>query len=365
MRIITKEVLQWNIDTRVYDSVSIESYEYNGEIAECQTKNDNPIFNPENIPKPDGGFGKLVSDTYLDAKESISENSWLGPAIGVGAAGGATVAREPIAYAGRKLGSMGASGLRFRLKAGIASEAYDLGFGFADLTGQKTELRKEVFGGAAAVGAYVGLGKGITLLSTELSKNFQANLAVGSWSSQVDEVMKVVKEGAEEGARLNIKRDIMGTKNYKGGKTRAKVNRALDSPKRMEKEIKKRVAKATTNVEKALASKMKKDILKTSATRKSFDKIVTKMATNPGKMKPLAQLLGKQFPKVAMKLSASVAGVFAPEAVSTALGVGGAIWTAWDIYQIMEAYPDIGRQINGILFGEEASTDDIVNSMSN
>lgn len=310
------------------------------------------------------GFGDLVSDTYGGIKETISENDWLAPAIGLGATYGGIKAAPAIAEGAKWLGSKAMVGGGFRLKAGIASQAFDLGRDFAEFTGQQTEFRKDVFGGAAAGGAYMGLGKGLELLSTTLSNNFQANLAIGSWSSQVDEVMKVVKAGADEGARLKIKRDIMGTKNYKGGKARAKVNRAWDTPKKMEKEVAKRVAKATANVEKALHNKIKKEVLKSGAKRTAYDKILKKMATSPSKLPQVAQLLGKQFPKVALKLSASVGGVFTPEAVSSVVGVAGLMWTAWDLYQISESYPDIGRQLHDILFGEEAATDDMISSMA-
>jgi len=330
--------------------------------------NKKPQQEPQQEPD---GFGDLVSDAYGAVGEGISENSWLGPAIGLGAVGGAVKAAPAIAAGARAAGKGGMAYGGFRLKAGAAVAAFDLGRDFAEFTGQETEFRKDVFGGAASAGGYLGVGlagkvasKGLNVLAAPLSKNFMANLAVGSWSGQVAAAMKVVEEGAEEGARLSIKRDIMGTKNYKGGKTRAKVNRAWDSPKRMEKEVKKRVAKATSSVEKALAEKIKKQVLTTSAKKKSFDKVLTKLATNPGKVTHLARLLGKQFPKLSMSLSASVGGIMLPEAASTIIGGLGLAWTVYDIYQIMETYPDIGRQINGILFGEDASTDDIVNSMA-
>ena len=35
MRITTKEVLQWNSDTKEYDSISVESYDYEGEVDKC------------------------------------------------------------------------------------------------------------------------------------------------------------------------------------------------------------------------------------------------------------------------------------------------------------------------------------------
>jgi len=307
------------------------------------------------------GIGEALDDFGGYISEGVKENDWIGPAIGVGAFAGAKQAAPAIASGARAIGAGSMAFGGFRLKAGIATHAFDLGHAFAEATGQTTEFRQDIIGGATAAGAYYGAGSALTALSTSLSKNFQANLAVGSWSGQVDEVMKVVRKGAEEGARLQIKRDIMGTKNYKGGKARAKVNRAWDSPKKMEKEIKKRVANATKNVEKALHSKMQKEVLKTSAKKKAYDKILKQMATNPSKLPQVAQLLGKQFPKIAMKLSASVGGVFAPEAVSSVVGALGLAWTAYDIYQIMEAYPDIGNQLHTILFGEEAIEGQIAN----
>ena len=309
------------------------------------------------------GFGEAIDDFGGYIKEGISENDWIGPAIGVGAVAGGVKAAPAVAGAVPAIGAGAMGAGRFRLKAGVAVNAFDLGHVFAENIGQETEFRMDVFGGAAAAGTYYGLGAGINALSTTLSKNFKANLAIGSWSGQVDEVMKVVRQGAEEGARLQIKRDIMGTKNYKGGVKRAKVNRAWDSPKRMEKEVQKRVAKATVKVEKALEKKIKKDVLKTKSMRRTYDKILKQMATNPSKIPNLTQLLGKQFPKVAAKLAASTAGVFAPEVVSSVIGGLGLAWTAYDIYQIMEAYPGMGKQIADILFGEEPIEGDVVSSL--
>ena len=283
-------------------------------------------------PEEGSGFGAAMDDfgDYLGGGTLVED--YGGGALGVGVGVGA-----------------------YKAKAGIAQNAFSLGHDFAEATGQQTDLRKDVFGGVAATGAYVGLGKGIGLLSKPLTESFRTNLAVGSWSSQVDEVMKVVRAGAERGAELNVRRQYgrQPAGSYKTGAKAATRDRVLNDPVKMKKLVQDRVTKATKKVEKALQEKIKNEVFKKKGMKNSFDKIVNQMVKNPKKWQPLAVLLGKQFPGLAAKLTASTAGVFAPEAVSSVVGAAGIAWTAYDIYQIMEAYPDMGKQIADILFGEE------------
>ena len=40
MKINTKVVFEWNDDTKQYEEIYCESYDYNGEVAECQGEED-------------------------------------------------------------------------------------------------------------------------------------------------------------------------------------------------------------------------------------------------------------------------------------------------------------------------------------
>ena len=67
---------------------------------------------------------------------------------------------------------------------------------------------------------------------------------------------------------------------------------------------------------------------------------VMKAMTSPAFLK----LLSKHAPKIAMKLSISAAGYVGPQAaepISTALGLAGSAWAAYDIYQLTKSIPEL------------------------
>ena len=44
MKINTKVVFEWNDDTKQYEEIYCESYEYDGEVAECQNEDEEGII---------------------------------------------------------------------------------------------------------------------------------------------------------------------------------------------------------------------------------------------------------------------------------------------------------------------------------
>ena len=332
---------------------------------------DSSLFKQEEI-EPDatateGGWGDALSDI---GEVFTDPNDWLAPVVGGGAAVGAWQAREPIARGVAATGRGVMAGGRFRLKAGIAANAYELGQNFAtDVLNQQTDTRRNVVGGAAVAGTYIGTGQIIKGLSTALTDNFKANIAVGSWSGQVDEAMKAVRAGARKGAELEVKREFGINKRTnrpygKDTKRTAEMKRLLNDPKFMEQRVNQRVKVATENVEKALEKQIKRDIFKgKKGISKSFDKIKNQLKNSPRNVARLQRFLASKFPKVAAKLAASTTGLLAPEAVSSVVGAFGLGWTAYDIWQISEAYPQIGKQIHDILFGPQPDEGDIITGL--
>ena len=76
MKITTKEVLQWNSDTKEYDSISVESYDYEGEVDKCAKWDKNWWWGDNSL------WGKATG--WMPAKGSIEgagiEFSWDQPA---------------------------------------------------------------------------------------------------------------------------------------------------------------------------------------------------------------------------------------------------------------------------------------------
>ncbi len=72
MRVTTKEVLQWNKDKKIYESVSLESHQYNGEVDRCEKYDKNWWFGPNSY------WGKLTSDSKGSASVGDVDFNWGG-----------------------------------------------------------------------------------------------------------------------------------------------------------------------------------------------------------------------------------------------------------------------------------------------
>ena len=85
------------------------------------------------------------------------------------------------------------------------------------------------------------------------------------------------------------------------------------------------------------------------ATSIGLKKVVTKLS-DPVVRAQLKPLLKKYAPKLLVKLGASMAGYVGPQAaepISTALGLAGTAWAAYDLIQLAKLYPDIKALILG------------------
>lgn len=60
MRVTTKEVLQWNNDKKIYESISLESYEYNGEVDKCDKYDSNWWFGKNSLWAQSGAKEKFT-----------------------------------------------------------------------------------------------------------------------------------------------------------------------------------------------------------------------------------------------------------------------------------------------------------------
>jgi len=86
-----------------------------------------------------------------------------------------------------------------------------------------------------------------------------------------------------------------------------------------------------------------------AATGIGLKKVVTKLS-DPAVRAQLKPLLKKYAPKLLVKLGASMAGYVGPQAaepISTALGLAGTAWAAYDLIQLAKLYPDIKALLLG------------------
>ena len=77
---------------------------------------------------------------------------------------------------------------------------------------------------------------------------------------------------------------------------------------------------------------------------------VVKTLGDPAVRAKLKPLLKKFAPKLLVKLGASMAGYVGPHAaepISTALGLAGTAWAAYDLIQLAKAVPDIAELLMG------------------
>ena len=78
-------------------------------------------------------------------------------------------------------------------------------------------------------------------------------------------------------------------------------------------------------------------------------KVVKKLG-DPAVRAKLKPLLKKFAPKLLTKLGVSMAGYVGPQAaepISTALGLAGTAWAAYDLIQLAKAVPDIAELLMG------------------
>ena len=254
-----------------------------------------------------GEGGAEEEGMLSDVEISQSTMDKLTPAIAIGAGEILTRAGDfkiPEGFK-PKIRAGGAKGVAFTL----AVRANKIGYDFAREKLGMTETGAVVTGGGATYAAW----KGIPALANHISSNVKIGMTTEVIEGVVEQASKsayseIIKQGVEIGAS---KTNTMNAANMAG------------------REVREAVQKETADV-------LKERMGKTAA--QGWDD-VTKRLLNPTVSARVGRYLAKVAPKTAAKLALSSTAVIIPEGVSTALGVGGLIWTAYDIMNLAKQMP--------------------------
>jgi|3_EtaG_2_1085321.scaffolds.fasta_scaffold05910_2 hypothetical protein len=151
---------------------------------------------------------------------------------------------------------------------------------------------------------------------------------------EVKENLKSAKLAVEEAKKFRLAQ--------KGGKIAKSLKKPLTAGKRLLP-----MAAGFTAGEKTVEALGGGEIAQTvgGLTASEVARRLTKPKT-VAKLMPLLKKYGAG--KVALKLGASMAGYLGPQAaepISTALGIGGTIWAAYDIIQLAKAVPEIAKAL--------------------
>ena len=242
-----------------------------------------------------------------DVEISQSTMDKLTPAIAIGAGEILTRAGDfkiPEGFK-PKIRAGGAKGVAFTL----AVRANKIGYDFAREKLGMTETGAVATGGGATYAAW----KGIPAIANHISSNVKIGMATEVMESVVEQASKsamseVIKQGAEMGA--------------------SKTN-TLNAANML-------VPKVREEVQKETAEALKERLGKTAA--QGWDDI-TKRLMNPNVSARVGRYLATVAPKTAAKLALSSTAVVVPELASTVLGIGGLMWTAYDIMNLAKQMP--------------------------
>ena len=257
-----------------------------------------------------GGSQEVIEEEGLDIPEVSQETvDKIIPAIAIGAGEVLTRAGDFTLPPGvkAKARTLGVKGTAFTL----AVRANDFGKSFArNILGmEKGSIGEATVGGVATYKTWKGI--------PELVKNIGSNVKIGMATEVVDDVVtqasksafnEVLKMGTEIGAS---KKNTLIVANNAG-------NRAAEE-----------MIKQTSDV-------MKERMGKTAS--KGWDD-VTKRLMNPNISARVGKYLGAVAPKLAAKLAMSSTAIMIPEGISTALGIAGMAWTAYDIFNLAKQMP--------------------------
>tara|TARA_R100000656_G_scaffold60656_2_gene46991 strand:+ start:7436 stop:8419 length:984 start_codon:yes stop_codon:yes gene_type:complete len=290
-----------------------------------------PESTPQDATRTD--FGAAMQDVG----DYAMSGDWLAPAIGVGA--GYTAMKTVPTVAGAVAPFVPAAG-RVKLKYELAAQAYEYGRQTADLVGFD-EPRSRGIGGAAAFGGYkagtFAIQKSSELIATAAARHIEANVGLGMHSEIIDQFNKNISKGVQD--------KLKGVKKKK----------ARDA-------IMRKGEKAMSKFSDKTTRKLQKNM--TKAGKKSWKQIAKKVGSDPKVAAQLGRFLQKKFPWVAAKLLASATAVAVPEAISSVIGVGGLLWAAYDVWDIMNTYPELGQQISRIVFGENTKESKLMKGMT-
>ena len=283
------------------------------------------MFGGDSLAGEEGPQG-LIPD--IEVSESAMDN--IAPAIAIGAGEFITRAGKGFdipAGVSAKLRAGGPRGVAFTL----ATRGYAFGRDFArEHLGhggkRMTETASAAVGGATAIGAW----KGLPSLINHIGSNVKLGMATEVLDEVVEEAVRgVSKEVFEQGAAMGAKR--------------ASTTVAAEL---LSKEAKKEMVKQTSEV-------MKERMGKVAA--EGWDD-VAKRLMNPTVSQRVGRYLGRAAPKLAARLAVSSTATIIPEGVSTVLGIGGLMWTAYDIFNLSKQMPEL----YALIFEEDPKIEDSV-----
>ena len=282
-----------------------------------------------------------VTDTAEDVSQETVDKIIPGIAIGAGEAVRRVAAwdwRWPKGVAPKIRG------------AGKVGVAYTLALDASQLVQEKAReygVKKTpslVAGGAGAYGAYK--------LATKFAFNLMNNTKIGAVAGVMEDVIadaseKVFRKTAKEASKAAVT-------TLKGGKIvvdAAGRESALIKAQMLAKEA---GEKASLEVADVIKERMGKE------AAKRWDD-VTSQLLKPRVATRVGKYLAKIAPGTATKLAVSAAATVIPEGVTTVLGVFGVMWTAYDIFNLMQSMPDAST-LKALIFEDvpERSAEDML-----
>ena len=291
------------------------------------------IDNPFEIAMTGGGQ-EVIEEEGLDIPEVSQETvDKIIPAIAIGAGELITRAGDFTLPPGikAKARTLGVKGTAFTL----AVRANDFGKSFArNILGmEKGSYGEAGVGGVATYKTFK--------VVPEIVKNISSNVKIGMVTEVIDNVVtqaskSAVSEVLEKGASIGASKKNSLVVATKAG------NKAAEA-----------MSQQTAQV-------LKERMGETAA--KGWDD-VTKRLMNPRVAARVGRYLGAAAPNLSAKLAMSSTAMVIPEGVSTALGVAGMIWTAYDIFNLSKQWPALHALIwEGT--PEESVEDAVMNEMT-
>ena len=294
------------------------------------------------------GFGEqmgrgmdYVADTAGDVSQETVDKIIPGIAIGAGEA-----VRRVAAWDWRW-----PKGVAPKIKgAGKVGVAYTLALDASQLVQEKAReygVKKTpalLGGGVAAYGTYK--------LATKFAFNFLSNTKIGMAAEVMEGVIgdasgKVFRKAAKEVSKAAVT-------TLKSGKIVVDAAGRESGLIKAQMLAKEAGEKASLEVAEVIKERMGKE------ASKRWDDITARLL-NPKVATRVGRHLATIAPKTATKLAASAVATVIPEGFSTALGVLGIAWTAYDIFNLMQSMPDAST-LKALIFEEvpERSAEDML-----
>jgi len=183
-----------------------------------------------------------------------------------------------------------------------------------------------VAGGAAGLGVYKALPALANLIASEVKLGMAH-----------EAVPRLIKTAGMEAFRASAK--VLGKEGgYKTIVKGAKIG--MEGGKWIQASL----------AEKTAREAMEKKLIQEMSTRMGPKRAKTwldvgKQLVKPNVAMTVGKYLGKIAPKIAAKLAASATATAIPEPVSTTVGLLGLAWTAYDVFKLIQYYPELKKMI--------------------